>query len=79
MLYKAFYKCRLCGELFFRRGPWTKDAARLALLKFIYYRQQSNIADVIEHECKGKYEGSIGLADLQGMMEEKKNGPTDNR
>lgn len=80
MAYKAVYKCRLCGERFYGGGnPRTEDCARNALLKFIFYREHSNLSDMAKHECAGRYAGSIGIADLQGMMKEKKNVPTDNR
>jgi len=55
-MYKAVYKCRLCGETF-RDDKWSEKEAKEMFLE--------NCHDIwMEHRCKN---GSVGVADFQGF------------
>lgn len=73
-VYRAIYKCRLCGKVFFNAGTDCKDAASKAAMYTVL--ESSGITPQFEspnapiqfdlHNCG---DGSYGMSDFLGMKE----------
>lgn len=71
-MYNALYKCRLCGEEYTDYISSSSVTAKKAMLQAVFriennIEQCPNIRDI--HFCK---DGSYGVADLKGMICEKR-------
>ena len=71
-VYRAIYKCRLCGKVFFNAGTDCKDTASKAAMYTVL--ESSGITPQFEfpdaptqfdfHNCK---DGGYGMSDFLGM------------
>lgn len=72
-MYKAIYKCRLCGKVY-RNGVETSESAALNATAMIAagvkIHEPLAPTPMEIHRCLGNYAGRIGLADFQGWEKE---------
>lgn len=75
-MYKATYKCRLCGAVYHRGGPADEESRALVTATMI--AAGVKISDPMAptpqavHVCRGRYADSIGVADFLGFEKETK-------
>ena len=74
MIYKAMYKCRLCGKVFEgSTATGNKDLAFKAMLCLVTTGKPSEPQAPLlltTHFCKGYENGEMGVADFIGWKEE---------
>ena len=74
MLYKAIYKCRLCGETYHngtKTGEEIATACMAELNAGLVNTRPMAPARTETHHCGGDYAGSLGLADFHGWEAER--------
>lgn len=74
MEYKAYYKCRLCGDVFTNGATTGQEIA----MQHIHQTAAGVMPDYLAnqapgkyvHHCGGDYNHSMGIADFQGWRAE---------
>lgn len=69
MVYKALYKCRLCGEVFHNGAETSEEKAELCMVGLhvgvrCIVPKAPNMTET--HPCGGDHAGSLGMADFLG-------------
>ena len=75
-LYKAVYKCRLCGKTFYEEVTGSRNTAFHSVLGVAmngkFYPEGCCIGSHL-FDCHSCDDGSCGLADFQGFRKEEEN------
>ena len=68
-MYRATYKCRLCGDVYYTGAvagdrPALINLSQISAGVRVYDPQAPQLLEI--HHCGGAHAGSLGLADFQG-------------